>query len=84
MAKKTTGSRFNLGEPLDTDLADFCEAHYGAPEVRVIREALRLFIDGRLAAEPELRKRFEEARRKRLGALAEQENVVVLGGSRGK
>lgn len=77
MAKKTTGSRLQLGEPLASDLADFCEAHYGAPEIRIIREALRQFIDTRLGAEPEVARRFEEARRKRIGAL-ESGNVVAL------
>jgi hypothetical protein len=81
MAKKTTGSRLQLGEPLATDLTDFCEAHYGAPEIRIIREALRTFIDQRLAAEPEVARRFEESRRRRLGAI-EAGNVVAL--SKGK
>jgi hypothetical protein len=35
--------------------------------MEVLREALRDHIDRRLDAEPELRKRFEAARRKRLG-----------------
>jgi hypothetical protein len=76
MAKKTTGSRLQLGEPLASDLADFCEAHYGAPEIRIIREALRLFIDAQLAAEPKTRKRFQAARDMRLAQSGG--NVVVL------
>jgi len=69
--------RWKLREPLATDLLDFCEAHRGAPEHRVIADALRAFIDERLKAEPELKIRFEEARRKRLGLL-EGGNVTVL------
>jgi len=69
--------RWKLREPLASDLLDFCEAHRGAPEHRIIADALRAFIDDRLQAEPELRKRFEEARRKRLG-LIEGDNVTVL------
>ena len=47
---------------------DFCEANYGAPAIRIIREAVRQFIDESLENEPALRKRFEEARLKRLKA----------------
>jgi hypothetical protein len=72
---RTTGSRNGFKEPLASDLVDFCEAHRGSPEKRIIEDALRAFIDDRLAAEPELKKRFDEARRKRLGR---DENVRVL------
>lgn len=77
MARKTTGSRLQLGEPLASDLADFCEAHYGAPEIRIIREALRQFIDARLAVEPEVAKRFAAARAVRVGG-AGATNVVAM------
>jgi hypothetical protein len=70
MAVKTTGSRFNLGEPLTSDLADFAAAHYKASETEIIRVALRAFIDERLAAEKDMKARFDEARRKRLGDLS--------------
>lgn len=75
MPPKSTGSRFNLAEPLAGDLADFCSAHYGVSETNIIREALRQFIDARLAAEPEMRKRFDAARKDRLGAKT---NLRVL------
>jgi len=42
-----------------------------------VQDALRAFIDERLLAEPELKKRYDEARRKRLGIL-EGDNVTVL------
>ena len=74
---RTTGTRFPLPEALESDLRDFCEAHRGAPANRIIQDALRVFIDERLNAEPELKKRFEDARRKRLG-LMEGDNVTVL------
>jgi hypothetical protein len=76
MPARTTGSRLKLGQPLADDLLDFCEAHRGAPEIRIIRDALRTFIDERLDAEPELKKRFHEARRRRLGAAGE--NIAIL------
>ena len=68
MPKPSKGSRLNLGEPWTSDLADFRAAHYGVAETDIIKAALDAFIKDRLAAEPEMRKRFEEARKKRLGA----------------
>lgn len=64
---------FNLGEETEGILHDICEAHYGAPEVRIIREAVKLFVEESLKAEPELKKRFKAAQQKRLG-----ENVRAL------
>lgn len=61
------GGRLPLDEPLAGDLADFCAAHYGAPEREIYKAALRAFIDSRLHAEPEMRKRYDEAKRARLG-----------------
>lgn len=71
----TTRSRLGIKGPLLEDFMDFCEAHRGAPDHRIIQDALRAFIDERLAAEPELKKRFDEARRKRTGAA---EAIVKL------
>jgi len=69
--------RWKLPVSLTHDLEDFCEAHRGAPENRIIADAVRALIDERLKAEPELKKRFDEARRKRLGLIAGG-NVTVL------
>jgi hypothetical protein len=49
-----------LGEPLGSDLEDFCAVHFGAPGIDVAREAVRTFIDDRLARNPELNKRFDK------------------------
>jgi hypothetical protein len=68
MGKRRTGARSNLGEPYAGLLADFCEANRGAPEVRIIREAVQFFIDHELNAEPRLRDRFNAARERRLAA----------------
>ena len=68
--------RWKLREPLATEFLDFCEAHRGAPEHRVIADALRAFIDERLSAEPELRRRYEEARDARLAVAGK--NVTKL------
>jgi hypothetical protein len=77
MARKTTGSRYRLGEPLNSELAAFCDALVGTLEIRVIREALRMYMDHRLATEPELRRRYEVALKKQMGSV-EGDNVVVL------
>jgi hypothetical protein len=66
----------DLGETLQASLDAFCEAHYGAPQVRVIREAVRQFIDTQLAAEPELRKRYDAVRELGLGQAGG--NVRIL------
>jgi hypothetical protein len=67
MARASKGARFDLGEPWTSDLADFCAAAWGAPEKNIIKAALEMFIQDRLTKEPELKKRFDEARRKRTG-----------------
>jgi hypothetical protein len=75
MPKHSKGVRLGLGEPIQGLLADFCAAHYNASERDVIRTALEVFISQRLEAEPEMRKRFDDARKKRLGL---GETVVKL------
>ena len=79
MAKRSKGSRLNLGEPWTSDLADFCAAHYGVAETNIIKAALDAFIGERLEKEPELRKRFEEARKKRLGATGANIRIMPTG-----
>jgi hypothetical protein len=54
-----------LGEPLATELADFCAANYKAQELEVIREAVQAHLDERLK-EPKIRERFDAARQRRL------------------
>jgi hypothetical protein len=54
-----------LGEPVGSDLEDFCAVHYGAPEVNVVREAVRTFIDNQLARDPELKKKFDKMQQDR-------------------
>ena len=47
-------------------LADFCEAHHGANPKEVTRRALRQFIFGDLEGSPDVKARYEEARKARL------------------
>jgi hypothetical protein len=76
MSQRSKGSRLKLGEPLASDLLDFRAASYWAPEIEVVREAVRRHIDTRLNAEPEMKRRFEQARRTRLGL--KHDNIRVI------
>ena len=66
-----------LGEPLKTELKAFCEAHYDSSRVRVIREALQVFIKDRLDAEPEMARRYDLALARLTGDNGD--NVSYLG-----
>lgn len=70
MARRSTGARFNLGEPWDGNLADFCAAHYDASATSVVKKALEHFFAARFAVEPEVEKRVEIERQKRLGLVS--------------
>ena len=65
MAKPYNDAKLNLGEPTASLLRDFCAANYRAPALDVIREAVRDHIEQRLK-NPEMKERFEKARRERL------------------
>lgn len=73
----------DLGEQLRISLEDFCEANYGAPATRIVREAVKAFIEERLAAEPETQKRYETAMARRLSTTGENVRVLEIH-SRGK
>jgi len=75
--KSSAGFRLNLGEPWESDLADFCEAHHGASATKVIRNALRMMIDAELSRDEGTRERFEDARRRRLGGLDPKVTVLI-------
>jgi hypothetical protein len=78
MARKTTGSRMQLGEPYASQLTAFCEALVGKPpEIRVVREAVEAFIRERIGADRDLRQRYENALKIQRGG-SDGDNVVVL------
>ena len=78
MARKTTGSRLNLGEPLASELTALCEALDGKPpEIGIVRQALRAYIDSKVAGDRELRQRYETALKIQRGG-SDGDNVVVL------
>jgi hypothetical protein len=65
MPKPRTGARFNLGDPVDGELVDFCEAMIGAAHTEVIRRAVSAFIQAELSRNPGIRERYEALRRAR-------------------
>lgn len=74
MAKQSIPVR--LPEDLEADLRAFSAAHYDAPLNRIIGDALREFIDSRLADEPEMRRRFHAHRGDQSGAPERTLRVV--------
>ena len=74
---RTTGKRLAFDEPLASDFLDFRAANYNAPEMEMIREALREHIDRRLE-EPEIPKQFDDARRKRLGLNGDKIRLLPI------
>ena len=64
-----------LPAELVLDLDAFRDAHYDASYSRVVREALRFFIDSQIKAQPETRRRFDKAKI-RLGQPTSQPSVV--------
>lgn len=74
--RRTTGSRFKLGEPFDEMLDDFCAAHFNASATEVMRQALSHFIRAELDANMGMKERYDAARQRRLtGADA---NVAAI------
>ena len=74
----------HLPHDLLVDVKAFCEAHMGAPVSRVVREALRHFIDARLETEPAVRERFSEARTRLRGPGVEPIRLVGSDTKRGR
>ena len=72
MSKPYNDRKLKLGPPVADMLRDFLAANYNGIALDLIREAVREHIERRLD-NPELRERYELARRKRLG----QDNPVV-------
>lgn len=76
MPKQSTGARFNLGDPWDGNLADFCTAHFNGSATEVVRQALDYFFAARFDAEPAVKARVDEARKKRLGIGTEKIRAI--------
>jgi len=83
MSRPSKGSRLKLlgfEDELIERIQDFREGYFGAPEYRIVAEALEHFMRDRLEAEPEVRKRYEEARKARLAAKEPRLRIVSKAG----
>jgi hypothetical protein len=79
MSRPSKGSRLKLlgfDEELIERVQDFREGYFGAPEYRIVAEAIEHFMRDRLEAEPEVRRRYEQARQARLAAKEPRLRVV--------
>jgi hypothetical protein len=79
MSRPSKGSRLKLlgfDEELIERVQDFREGYFGAPEYRIVAEALEHFMRDRLEAEPEVRRRYEAARQARLTAKEPRLRIV--------
>ena len=65
--RMSSGARFNLGEPWDGRLADFCAAHFSGSATDIVRAALKVFIPMELARDLATAERYQklQAERKR-------------------
>jgi hypothetical protein len=82
MPRKPKGSRLlQLGveRELVDRFTDFREGYFGAPENRILAEAIELYMADRFDKEPEVKKRYDEARKKRLGLASEKIRVLPTG-----
>lgn len=60
---------FGFSEDMIEHIEDLCEGYAGAPPHRALMEALRHFLNDKgIGAEPEVQRRYREARAKREAA----------------
>lgn len=69
---RSTGSRHRLGEPLSSELADFCAVNYGIDEIKVIRVAVQEHMERVLSENAGMRRAYEAQRKRRLAAEREE------------
>jgi hypothetical protein len=67
-----SGARFNLGEPWDARLADFCSAHFRGSATDVVRAALDVFIPMELARDLATAERYQKLQAAREGTQDDQ------------
>jgi hypothetical protein len=65
MRERSTGARFNLGEPWDGKLADFCAAHFRGSATDVVKAALDMFIPADLKRNKGSAEKYEKLQRER-------------------
>ncbi len=62
-------TNYDLGSEIEKMLADFCAANDDTPKVRVLRRAVKFYIENRRTDDVELAKRMDEARKAKVAAL---------------
>ena|ERR1700720_1148145 len=67
LAKAKNLSRFSFKEEVRLKVLDWLAANHNGEASELIDEAVGAYIDGRLDNEPEMRKRFNAARDRRIG-----------------
>jgi len=70
MAKENSGARLlqlGLSPDVVDRFLDFCEGYEGAPSQRLLTKAIEFYMADRYEAEPEVKRRAEEARKRREG-----------------
>ena len=70
-------TNYDLGSEFEALLADFCVASDDTPKVRVLRKAIKFYIDHRRGSEPLLAKRMDEARKNRVATRREKIALIT-------
>jgi hypothetical protein len=74
-----TELKLQLDAGLAVDLDAFCKSNRGAPaKVRIIREAIRVYIDAELARDEHLAERFAATKAQTLAKLDAGGNIRLL------
>lgn len=78
--KSSTGNRFNLGDPWDTDLNAFCAALLGVDRTKVARQAISDYIREFIAKNDGVREEYERQRAEMLGRKSDKVTVLRSNG----
>jgi hypothetical protein len=78
--KSSSGTRFNLGEPWDTDLNAFCAAVLDIDRTKVARKAIAAYIRQFLSENEGVSREFERIRAELIGRKSEKVTVLHPGG----
>lgn len=65
MGKRSTGGRFNLDEPWNGKLDDFCAAHFSGSAKEVVQAALDVFISAELRRDRATAERYKKLQAER-------------------
>ncbi len=69
-------TNYDFGSEIEALLADYCASNDDTPKVRVIRKALKFYIEQRSENDSELAKRMDEAKKIRMAPLREKIAII--------